>query len=228
MLIPIYVLVGVWGGPDRITATVTFVIYTMAGSLLMLASIVAFGLSQGTFSLIDVGHERQRLGLPRLPRRLRGQGAAAAVPRLAARPRTPRRRPRWRRSSRASSRRPRCSGSSGSCCRTSPSRSRTCATVVLVLAAATLVYGSLLAFRQPDVRGVIAYSSMAPDGPDRARHLRGERPRPRRRRPALGQPRPRLGGDVPARRDVIERVPAPIASPSSAGSRRAARRSRRS
>ena len=31
---------------------------------------------------------------------------------------------------------------------------------MLVLAAAGLVYGSLLAFRQPDVRGVIAYSSM--------------------------------------------------------------------
>ena len=55
MLIPIYVLVGVWGGPNRIAATVTFVIYTMAGSLLMLASIVVFGLSQGTFSLIDSG-----------------------------------------------------------------------------------------------------------------------------------------------------------------------------
>ena len=36
--------------------------------------------------------------------------------------------------------------------------------VVLVLAAAALVYGSLLAFRQPDVRGVIAYSSMAQMG----------------------------------------------------------------
>ena len=55
MLIPIYVLVGVWGGPNRIAATITFVIYTMAGSLLMLASIVVFGLSQGTFSLIDSG-----------------------------------------------------------------------------------------------------------------------------------------------------------------------------
>ena len=43
MLIPIYVLVGVWGGPGRVKATVTFVIYTMAGSLLMLASIIAFG-----------------------------------------------------------------------------------------------------------------------------------------------------------------------------------------
>ena len=51
MLIPLYVLVGVWGGPERVRATVTFVIYTMAGSLLMLASIVAFGVSQGSFSL---------------------------------------------------------------------------------------------------------------------------------------------------------------------------------
>jgi NADH-quinone oxidoreductase subunit M len=36
--------------------------------------------------------------------------------------------------------------------------------LVLVLAAATLVYGSVLAFRQPDARGVIAYSSMAQMG----------------------------------------------------------------
>ena len=55
MLIPIYVLIGVWGGPRRVRATATFVIYTMAGSLLMLASIVVFGLSQGTFSLVDSG-----------------------------------------------------------------------------------------------------------------------------------------------------------------------------
>ena len=37
MLIPLYVLIGVWGGPGRLGATVKFVIYTMAGSLLMLA-----------------------------------------------------------------------------------------------------------------------------------------------------------------------------------------------
>ena len=55
MLIPIYVLVGVWGGPRRVRATATFVIYTMAGSLLMLASIIAFGISQGTFDLVDSG-----------------------------------------------------------------------------------------------------------------------------------------------------------------------------
>jgi NADH-quinone oxidoreductase subunit M len=36
--------------------------------------------------------------------------------------------------------------------------------VIFVLAAATLLYGSVMAFRQPDIRGVIAYSSMAQMG----------------------------------------------------------------
>jgi NADH-quinone oxidoreductase subunit M len=58
MLIPIYILVGVWGGPRRVAATITFVIYTMAGSMLMLASIVAFGISQHTFSLVGSGVSR--------------------------------------------------------------------------------------------------------------------------------------------------------------------------
>src|SRR4029453_17653408 len=53
MLIPLYVLVGVWGGAGRLTATLKFVIYTMAGSLLMLAAIVAYGISEGTFDLVD-------------------------------------------------------------------------------------------------------------------------------------------------------------------------------
>jgi len=51
MLLPLYVLIGVWGGPGRLGATIKFVIYTMAGSLLMLASIIVLGLSQGTFDL---------------------------------------------------------------------------------------------------------------------------------------------------------------------------------
>src|SRR5947208_13355843 len=51
MLIPLYVLIGVWGGPGRLGATVKFVIYTMAGSLLMLAAVIVYGLSQGTFDL---------------------------------------------------------------------------------------------------------------------------------------------------------------------------------
>ena len=55
MLIPMYVLIGVWGGARRARATLKFVVYTMAGSLLMLAAIIGFGLSQGTFDLVESG-----------------------------------------------------------------------------------------------------------------------------------------------------------------------------
>src|ERR671928_152283 len=54
MLIPLYVLVGVWGGPGRLGATLKFVLYTMAGSLLMLAAIVVYGLSENTFDLVKI------------------------------------------------------------------------------------------------------------------------------------------------------------------------------
>ncbi len=40
MLVPMYVMIGVWGGQDRIKAAIKFFIYTMAGSMLMLAAMV--------------------------------------------------------------------------------------------------------------------------------------------------------------------------------------------
>ena len=40
MLVPMYFLIGVWGGPRRIYAAVKFVLFTMAGSLLMLVAII--------------------------------------------------------------------------------------------------------------------------------------------------------------------------------------------
>lgn len=43
MLIPMYFIIGIWGGENRIYAAVKFVIYTMVGSLLMLVAIIALG-----------------------------------------------------------------------------------------------------------------------------------------------------------------------------------------
>ena len=40
MLVPMYLLIGIWGGTDRIKAAIKFFIYTMAGSMLMLAAIL--------------------------------------------------------------------------------------------------------------------------------------------------------------------------------------------
>ena len=46
MLIPMYFLIGIWGGERRIYSAVKFFLYTAAGSLLMLVAIVALGLMQ--------------------------------------------------------------------------------------------------------------------------------------------------------------------------------------
>ena len=43
MLVPFYFLIGIWGGEKRVYATTKFVIYTLVGSLLMLAGAVALG-----------------------------------------------------------------------------------------------------------------------------------------------------------------------------------------
>jgi NADH-quinone oxidoreductase subunit M len=45
MLIPMYFIIGVWGGENRIYASVKFFIYTMFGSLLMLVAIVWLGVN---------------------------------------------------------------------------------------------------------------------------------------------------------------------------------------
>jgi NADH-quinone oxidoreductase subunit M len=41
MLVPMYLIIGVWGGPRRVYAAVKFILYTMAGSALMLLAILA-------------------------------------------------------------------------------------------------------------------------------------------------------------------------------------------
>ena len=47
-LVPMYFLIGIWGGPRRIYATVKFFIYTMTGSVLMLLAIIYLMLETGT------------------------------------------------------------------------------------------------------------------------------------------------------------------------------------
>lgn len=53
MLIPMALMIGVWGGPRRIYAALKFFIYTMAGSVFLLVAIIALRLETGSFSLVD-------------------------------------------------------------------------------------------------------------------------------------------------------------------------------
>ena len=163
MLIPLYVLIGVWGGAGRMRATLTFVIYTVVGSLLMLASIVVYGLQQGTFDLTKIGPSSStwlflgfvaafaiksplfpfhgwlpgtyRESPPEVSAVLSGVVSKAGLYGLLriAIPKFPTVVDDWR-------------------------------VVLLVLASISLVYGSLLAWRASDFRGVVMYSSLAQSG----------------------------------------------------------------
>ena len=53
-LVPMYFLIGIWGGPRRIYAAIKFFLYTMAGSILMLLAILWLGIYGGTFNVPDL------------------------------------------------------------------------------------------------------------------------------------------------------------------------------
>jgi NADH-quinone oxidoreductase subunit M len=157
------VLIGVWGGAGRLGATLKFVIYTMAGSLLMLAAVIVYGLSRGTFDLVTMAPsgshwlflgfaiafavkaplfplhgwlpDAYRESPPEVAAVLSGVVSKAAI-----------------------------FGFIRICFGKFPGPFDDFRVWILALAVAGLVYGSLLAFRAPDVRGVIAYSSLAQMG----------------------------------------------------------------
>ena len=103
VLVPMYLIIGIWGGANRIYATIKFVLYTLVGSLLMLVAILA------TAFAYQAGHGGSWVGafdfetlrefadapagfadgaparrLPRLLPGLRDQGPDVPVPHLAA------------------------------------------------------------------------------------------------------------------------------------------------
>ena len=53
MLIPMFLIVGVWGGPNRVYAAIKFFLYTLLGSLLMLVALLyLYQASEGSFDLL--------------------------------------------------------------------------------------------------------------------------------------------------------------------------------
>jgi NADH-quinone oxidoreductase subunit M len=54
MLIPMFVIIGVWGGPRRIYATIKFFLYTFLGSVLMLVALIYMYLKGGSYAILDM------------------------------------------------------------------------------------------------------------------------------------------------------------------------------
>ena len=171
MLIPMYFLIGIWGYDQRIYAAIKFMLYTMAGSVLMLVAILGLAYLHSeatgsyTFRSAQALHAGHRAGdaalvLPGVRRRVCDQGAAVPVPHLAAR------------CARAgahgwldhSGRRAAEDGH----LRTGalrvpalPAGRAEFAPWIALLAVIGIVYGALVAMVQPDMKKLVAYSSVS-------------------------------------------------------------------
>ncbi|HID41843.1 MAG TPA: NADH-quinone oxidoreductase subunit M, partial [Pyrodictium sp.] len=53
MLIPMFLVIGMWGGPRRVYATIKFFLYTFLGSVLMLVALIYLYHKSGSFSILD-------------------------------------------------------------------------------------------------------------------------------------------------------------------------------
>ncbi|GMT47640.1 MAG: NADH-quinone oxidoreductase subunit M [bacterium] len=54
MLIPMYLIIGVWGGPRRVYAAIKFFLFTLVGSVFMLVGIIVLYLKTGTFNIPEL------------------------------------------------------------------------------------------------------------------------------------------------------------------------------
>ena len=56
MLIPMFLIIGIWGGPRRVYATIKFFLYTFMGSLFMLVALLYVYSKGGSFAVLDMHH----------------------------------------------------------------------------------------------------------------------------------------------------------------------------
>lgn len=54
MLVPMFLIIGIWGGPNRVYATIKFFLYTFLGSVFMLVGLIWLYLQSGTFSIQEL------------------------------------------------------------------------------------------------------------------------------------------------------------------------------
>ena len=82
MLIPMFLIIGIWGGARRVYATIKFFLYTFLGSVLMLVALIWLYLQGGSYEIADmqrmpIGMTAQVLDLPGVLRGIRSRCMSA-------------------------------------------------------------------------------------------------------------------------------------------------------
>ena len=214
MLIPMYFLIGIWGYDRRIYAAIKFILYTMAGSVLMLVAIIwlAYATQRPrvvpSFDLLDLLRPaRSRV------RCRRGCSSRSRVAFAIKVPLFPFH--TWLPDAHVEA------PTAGSVILAGvllkmgtygllrfafplfPNAAADCAPVLAVLAVIGIVYGALVAMVQPDMKKLVAYSSVSHLGFRRARPLRAERQRRAGRGLPDAEPRRQHRRSVPDRRHAL-------------------------
>ena len=172
MLVPFYFLVGIWGGPERVAAAVKMVVYTLVGSLLMLAAAAATAVLAAREAGGELSFAFADLAANRLP-----EGTqkwifiAFALAFLIKMPAFPFH--GWMPDAYRAMPLPALAVFSGVVSKVAaygflkialplfPAAVADFQTVVLVLAVLSILYGSVMAFTQTNARLILGYSSMA-------------------------------------------------------------------
>ena len=170
-LVPMFLLIGIWGGERRVYAAVKFFIYTAVGSLLMLVAIIALYFIYNTFDYTVISAAMRAKGGPlvvalrvgavsRLCARLLYQGAVVSLSHLAAGRAHGSAHRRFSHSRRRAAQ----DGNVRVAALQSGALSgdgRKFAPVMITLAVIGIIYGALVAMVQPDVKRLVAYSSVS-------------------------------------------------------------------
>jgi NADH-quinone oxidoreductase subunit M len=172
-LIPMFFLIGIWGGERRIYAATKFFIYTSVGSLLMLVGIIALYLFFGSFDYVDILTKLTTTALPegytsRVELLLFGAFAIAFFIKVPLFPFHT-----WLPDAHTEA------PTAGSVILAGillkmgtyglmrfnlalfPGASRSAASFIVILAIIGIIYGALVAMVQPDVKRLVAYSSVS-------------------------------------------------------------------
>ena len=221
-----YLIIGIWGGANRIYATIKFVLYTLVGSLLMLVAILA------TAYAYQVGHDGSWAGafdFEALRDYAQTSGFADGL-QIAAFlafflafaikvPMFPFH--TWLPDAHTEA------PTAGSVILAAvmlklgaygfirfalplfPDAAQTFAPAIIVLSLIAIIYGAIVALVQPDLKRLVAYSSVSHMGFVTLGHLRVHRAGPPGRDPADDQPRPDHRRPVPARRRHLRADPRP-------------------
>jgi NADH-quinone oxidoreductase subunit M len=126
VLVPMYLIIGIWGGQNRIYATIKFVLYTLVGSLLMLVAILATAFA---YQAAHGGVWAGAFDYESLRAYAGPAGFAYGLIRF--------------------------------CVSFYPDAAHTYAPLIIVLSLIGIIYGAIVAMVQPDLKKLIAYSSVS-------------------------------------------------------------------